>query len=151
MDEDFLGELFSSEGIRAEQIRLSRRASRRLRVLGIRNLCVIDYDENFGPYLRFYLTKKSTLYRQLSENPAFLADLLVLAKDMKEMLLRDGRSLLMLRPIDKKGLKLLLVETTREFSMNAREIIEEIIGKLQSSYSLDMISRLLEEVLIRED
>jgi len=145
------GDIFDLLGPSApmpEQLKLSRRASKRLRTLGIRNICVTNHDENYGPYLHIYLTKKSQLYRQLSKNPAFLTDILILAKDTKEVVLKDERSLLIIRPLDKKGLKLLMIETTREFRDNASNLIDRVVSSIgENALDPEYLSRTLEEML----
>jgi len=147
--EDIFGDFFAAETTEPEQIKFSRKISKRLKSMGIRNICITDYNESLGPHRKFYMTKKSPLYRQLIENPAFLADILILAKDTREMLLRDERSLLLFRPIDRKCLKLVIIETTKEFRDEAMELAEKLATELeQRGITRDVIVELFENILM---
>lgn len=146
--EDFLGEL-TAELPQPQQIKLSRKTSKKLRVMGVRGLCITDYDETYGPYLRLYLSKRSYLYRRIIENPAFLADLLVLAKDTREMLMRDERSLVIFRPLDKACMRLILLETTKEFRSNVEDFLDELCEKLGGGdLTPERVSATIEEILL---
>ncbi|MEX0567993.1 MAG: hypothetical protein Q6363_002395, partial [Candidatus Njordarchaeota archaeon] len=75
---------------------------------------------------------------------------LLLTKETKEMLLRDERSLIIFRTFDKKGMKLIIVETTKEFRDKAIEFLDSICIELGSSnLDSDIVSKIIEEKLIR--
>lgn len=132
------------------QIKLSRKATKEMKRMGIRSICIIDYDENYGPYLRFYTSKKSTIFKWISENPAFLSDILILSGDTKEMLLRDERSLIIFGLLDKKGMKLMIIETTKEFRDEAAEFLDSICEILKNrNLSTEVVTKVIEEELMR--
>lgn len=114
------------------QITLSRRITKKLRSVGIRNIVFIDYDESFGPYVKLFLNKRSRLFSEIDKNPAFLSDLMILSRDTKELLLKDERTLLIFSPIDEKGLRLLIIETTREFRENSYKFLNTLLEKIKN-------------------
>jgi len=148
--EEFFGEFLSGPP-EPVQLRLSRRALKRLRVLGIRNICITDHDENFGPYLKYYVNKRSAIYKQITENLAFLADILLLAKDTKEMLLRDERSLVLMEFLDRQGLRLAIVETTKEFRDNAIDFLGRLVEMINDNLIYEEIMSAIERIIEAAD
>ncbi len=146
--DDIFSDIFGSNQFNPTKIALSRTTLRKLRNLGIRNICFTDHDEAVGPYLKFYLNRKSIFFRQLENNPAFLADLLILSKDMKEILLKDERSLVLFGSLDKTGLRLILVETTKEFKDSSLAFIDNLVERLRGKdLTLEAIENAIEDVL----
>ena len=150
MDEDSFDIFGSVEEPKPTQVRVSRKILKRLRDSGVRNICITDYDDMYGPYLKYFLVKKSKLFEEITNNPTFLHDLLVLSKDTKEVLLRDDRTLILLRPLDEKYLKLILVETTKAFRDSAYRLLDEFFSLVkEENISDENFVRLLEDAIER--
>jgi len=144
--EEFFGEVLSGPP-EPVQLKLSRRVLKRLRVLGIRNICITDHDENFGPYLKYYVNKRSVVYKQIKENLAFLADVLLLARDTEEMLMRDERSLLLMRFLDRRRFRLAIVETTKEFKDNANDFLGRLVEMVGDNLLYEEVISAIERII----
>gem|GEM_PF-5638402 len=114
------------------KLSISRSLSKKIRNSGIYNICFVDYDPDIGSYLKFVLNKRSTLYRQIEKVPDFLADILLLAKDTKEIVLKDGRSLILIGLLTETPPRLILIETIRASRKDAFNILNNLLEVLKN-------------------
>lgn len=114
------------------KLEISKKLSGKIRQCGIFNILYVDFDANLGTYLRYVLNKRSACFRQIVKTPDFLADILLLAKDMREFTLKDERTLILMGTLTKDPPRLLLVETTRISRELAFNILNNLIEGLRN-------------------
>jgi len=76
-----------------EEIHIPNKIENELYPLGISNIFIMFFDEAFGPRLYSY-AKKDEMIEKILENPAFGAEVTILAKYANEILLKNGKRLI---------------------------------------------------------
>ncbi|MCR8487807.1 MAG: hypothetical protein NDP22_05325, partial [Crenarchaeota archaeon] len=123
----------------------------RIKQCGIFNVLYVDFDIKTGSYLKYVLNKRSAFFRQITKTPDFLADVLLLARDTKELTLKDERTLVLVGALTEEPPRLLLLETTRasrNLALNILNILIKALRNLQKNdiQSDEFISALLQAV-----
>ena len=77
----------------AERINIPNKIENELYPLGISNIFIMFFDEAFGPRLYSY-AKKDEMIEKILENPTFGAEVTILAKYANELLLKNGKRLI---------------------------------------------------------
>lgn len=77
----------------ATQFKIPREILKELTPLGISNIFVIYFDENFGPLLYIY-SVNDDIVQKVIDRPDFGAEIVILAKHASELTLKDGRMLI---------------------------------------------------------
>ena len=60
--------------------------------IGIKNVFIIEFDTKLGPKLKFF-THRDDILEKMLVNPAYVAEITIFAKYANEVLLKDGRRL----------------------------------------------------------
>lgn len=131
------------------KLSLPRKVSKKVRSFGIYNICFVDFDPNVGSYLKFVLNRRSALYRQIEATPDFLADILLLVKDTKEFVLKDGRSLILLGILTESPPRLILIETVRASREEAFNILNNLLEILKDVQKKEIAHDDFVDALIR--
>ncbi|MGQ4892794.1 MAG: hypothetical protein ACP6IP_09960 [Candidatus Njordarchaeia archaeon] len=82
--------------------------------IGIRNIFIIEFDEVLGPKLKFFASKDDILEKMIA-NPAFVAEITIFAKYANEVLLKDGRRLVIKEVLVKNKQNYIFIEIGRNF------------------------------------
>ena len=140
------------------KIYLGKEARMKLHRMGAKGIAIILFDEFWGPVFQYYYIKRSKLVSRLLENRAMPAELSIIGKYVREMVLKDGTRVL-ITPFITKGqgrdnVNFILVEL-RENVKNKRKLLElimEVASELNGSEKIDLvkISNVIRKKLIEK-
>ncbi len=140
------------------KIYLGKEARMKLHRMGAKGMAVILFDEFWGPVFQYYYIKRSKLVSRLLENRAMPAELSIIGKYVREMVLKDGTRVL-IAPFITRGqgrdnMNFILVELRENVKNKKRllELLTEVASELNGSEKIDLmkISNVIRKKLIKK-
>ncbi|MCD6491413.1 MAG: hypothetical protein ACP6IQ_07565 [Candidatus Njordarchaeia archaeon] len=117
---------------KAVEIKLTNAMESTLNNLRVNNIIILEFNEELGPQLKFY-TKKDDLVNKMLQNPAYVAEMTIIAKHCKEATFRNGSKTAFGEFLVKTNRNFVLVEISKEsFSWKPKKLAEhiaKILGK----------------------